>query len=122
MFYKTLLNFKLYDDRHILEYMNEYILQYKWLATKFAGQTFFFTMKPASPPLGSLKSSLWQKNVLARGGVVITRRRTPHYWVHRAPRIFSAVGYSVTDTGDLLTGRVSFVASKNRGSGWQKDG
>ena len=72
----------------------------------------FFIMKPASPPLGSLKSSLWQKNVLARGGVVITRRSTPHYWVHRAPRIFSAVGYSVTDTGDLLTGRVSFVASK----------
>ena len=92
--------------------MNEYILQCTWHATKFACQTIFFYNEASLSSSWKSESSLWQKNVLARGGVVITRRRTPHYWVHRAPRIFSAVGYSVTDTGDLLTGRVSFVASK----------
>ena len=63
MFYKTPLNFKLYDDRHILEYMNEYILQYKWLATKFAGQTFFYNEASLSSSWKSEKFPLAKKRV-----------------------------------------------------------
>ena len=41
-----------------------------------------------------------------------------HCWFWCTGEIFSAVGYSVTDTQDILTGRVSFVPTRGiRGIG-----
>ena len=46
------------------------------------------------------------KNMLARAFIPLL---TLLAVLHCSGEIFSAVGYSVTDTQDILTGRVSFV-------------
>ena len=74
---------------------------------------------------GKWKKSPPAKNVLARACLVITPLYSvhTHCWFWCTGEIFSAVGYSVTDTRDILTGRVSFVPSGGiRGMGGEGRG